>query len=140
MKKILSLVLVTACLISGSAFKMNSFSSSSNVPLKITYYAANTIEGYSYNSKMKVSVDGNEVGVSPVKDQKEKNTFVVMVPKGDHQLKCVIWAEIKPGQWEERLKANDYSFDWTYESAMKFKKKNKMTIEFNIKEERSIRK
>lgn len=110
----------------------------STAQLKITWYATHTVSGYSYPSKMKVFVDGQEVGESPVKDQQEKNTFTVTVPKGKHELKCVIWAQIK-GTWEERLVANDYSFDWMYTESASFKKKNKRTIEFNVEKLAAIK-
>lgn len=138
MKKLLALAFGIIALVIAPSFTSPA-GASGKASLKITWYATNTIEGYSYPSKMKVYVDDVLMGESPVKDQKEKNTFTVMVPKGPGKLKCVIWAELK-GTWEERLVSNDYSFDWVYTESATFKKKNKRVIEFDIKTMGPIRK
>ena len=138
MKKILPLLFVILTIAVAPAFTV-AYSTTETVPLKITYYATGTIKGYSYSSKMQVLVDGNEVGESPVKNQEVSNSFTVQVPKGNHELKCIMWAQTKEGVWEERLEANGYSFDWTYSASMNFKKKNKLKIEFNITNRESVR-
>ncbi|TND10509.1 MAG: hypothetical protein FD123_151 [Bacteroidetes bacterium] len=107
--------------------------------LKISYVAVGTIEGYSYPSKMKVYIDGKEVGEGPVKEQTVKNTFTVEVPQGQHEVRCVLWAQCK-GVWEERLVSNDYSFDWSYAGTLNFKKKNKLKLEFNVTKTATIKK
>lgn len=138
MKKLLALAFGIIALVIAPAFTSPA-DASGKVPLTITWYATHTIKGYSYPSKMKVYVDDQLMGESPVKDQQEKNKFTVMVPKGSHNLKCVIWAEIK-GTWEERLVSNDYSFDWIYTESANFKKKNKRVIEFSVEKMGPIRK
>jgi hypothetical protein len=138
MKKLIAIAFGIIALVIAPAFTTPA-DSSGNVPLTITWYATHTVEGYSYPSKMKVFVDDKQVGESPVKDQQLKNKFTVMVPKGAHNLKCVIWAELK-GTWEERLVANDYSFDWMYTESADFKKKNKRVIEFSVEKMAAIRK
>lgn len=117
----------------------SSFTPAKSGKLTISYKATGTLEGYSYLSKMKVYVDETLVGESPEKDQQASNSFSVSVPKGAHKVKCQLWAFLD-GKWEERTVANDYSFDWSYEENMNLGKKNKLALEFNITDDKVIKK
>lgn len=107
--------------------------------LTITYTTVGTNEGYSYVSKLNVYIDGAWVATGPEKDQKELNSFTIDVPRGNHQFKCQLLA-LYEGKWEERTLDNDYSFDWKYEGDLEFEKKNTLTLEFNITDNKVIRK
>jgi hypothetical protein len=117
----------------------NSFSNVNNGNLTINYKATGTLEGYSYISKMVVFIDDIQFGESPAMDQQQNNTFILSVPEGKHKIKCVVWAKIED-KWEERLKANDYSFDWVYrEESLQVEKETNLTIEFDITNDKVIK-
>lgn len=103
----------------------------STVDYSITYQVTNTIEGYSYDSRLDVYVDGKKIGESSVKDQKEMNKITVKVPTGQHTLKCVLLAYYK-NQWEERTVANEYSYDFVWTTTQNFASKGKVKLYFDI--------
>jgi len=108
-----------------------SFTAAKQGKLNISYTTVGTIEGYSYISKMEVFIDGQLVATGPEKDQQEKNSFSISVPRGEHKIKCQLWA-LYQGTWELRTLDNNYSFDWIYEGTREFKKKNSLEIVFSI--------
>ena len=109
-------------------------SAAAQAKLEISFQALNTIEGYDHLSRMHVFIDGKEVAKSPEMIQSKKNKVSLSVIPGEHDVRCILWAEYKEEGWMERTLENDFSFDWIFEKTMKLKKgKNKLNIVFDIK-------
>lgn len=101
------------------------------VNLTINYEVLNTIQGYSYESRVDVYVGGTFIGSSSVKDQQTPNSVTVKVPTGKHAVKAVMLAKYE-GEWQERTISNQYSQDFVWEKVVNFKKDMKVKLFFDI--------
>jgi hypothetical protein len=107
----------------------------STVPLTIAWKYTNVNEGYDYDSRMIVYVDGKQVATSAIFKQSKLGTMVVNVPKGNHEIVVENYA-LYEGEWELHSIENEYSIDAFYSANMSFeKKKRKITLTFDIKTE-----
>lgn len=114
-------------------------SAQKKVKVTVEWVFTGIIENYDHNSRMEIFVDGTKVATSSVTKQSKKNSVTVKVPKGNHTLKVVNFAEYN-GIWEEHSRANDYSLDGVYILNTEFKKKEKISLEFDITTEKVIEK
>lgn len=99
--------------------------------LSIDYEVLNTIEGYSYVSRLDVYVDGKLYGSSTEIDQRTPNSISVKIPRGNHQIKAVLLAKYE-GAWEERTVENRYTYDFIWTESVNMKKKMKVKLYFDI--------
>jgi hypothetical protein len=102
-------------------------------PVKLTfsYQVKNTIEGYEYISKLVVYVDDQVAGESTPLIQTKPNSVTVSIPKGNHKVRAVLMAQFE-GNWEERTKDNNYSWDFEWTQTGDFSKNRKIKITFDI--------
>ncbi len=107
--------------------------------LTIDWIFTGIIENYDHDSRMEIYIDGKQVATSTVSKQSVKNKIVVAVPKGKHTVKIVNYAEYQ-GEWEAHNRQNDYSLDAFYEYTADFKKKDKLSLVFDIEKEIVIKK
>jgi hypothetical protein len=133
MKSFLSLVLVFCLFISCKTAQQGV----KEGELTISFVTINTIEGYDHISKLKVFCDEKLVGESSEKKQSVANKVTVKLPKGNHTVKTMLFANYN-NNWEERTLANDYSFDFQTVQEMTVKSKNKLDIVFDIEAEKTI--
>ncbi|MCG9912541.1 MAG: hypothetical protein MH137_14705 [Flavobacteriales bacterium] len=101
------------------------------VNLTFSYQVTNTIEGYAYVSKLVVYVDDQVVGESTPLIQTKPNSVTVSIPKGNHKVRAVLMAQFE-GNWEERTKDNNYSWDFEWTQTGNFSKNRKIKITFDI--------
>lgn len=92
------------------------------------------IEGYDHDSKVEVYVDGILVATSTVTKQSKKNSVTIFSTKGMHQIRIVNYA-LYENKWEIHSEENDYSLDAIYDSNLVLKKKNKISLIFDIDKE-----
>lgn len=104
--------------------------------LTVNWSFTGIIDGYDHDSKCIVYIDGEQVGESTVTKQSVPNSITVAVPKGSHKVKIQNYAFYE-GHWEEHLKSNTYSLDAMYEGQLKLKKKNTITLLFDIDKEQT---
>lgn len=98
----------------------------------------NVVEGYNHSNKMQVYIDGKFVAESAVFLESDWGEVKVAVSKGSHAVKIVNYS-LYEGNWEEHTLANNYSVDGIIEEEHTFKKKNTLTIVFDIDtEQRSV--
>jgi len=112
----------------------------STVPLKITWKYTNVNEGYDYDNRMVVYVDGKKVATSAIFLQSKLGTMTVDVPAGNHDILIENYAYYE-GTWEVHSIDNDYSIDAIYSANMNFaKKKRSVSLIFDIKTENTTAK
>ena len=99
--------------------------------LTVSYVVLNTKEGYSYEAKLVIYVDGKQAGESTAQDQKIPGSVTLAVPTGQHHFKAVLLAYYD-GVWEERTIANEYSNDFVWEKDGTLKKDLKVKLYFDI--------
>lgn len=102
--------------------------------LSIDWQFTGIIEGYDHDSKVEVYLDGVLVKTSTVSKQSKKNTVSIATSKGQHHIRIVNLAFYE-NKWEEHSHANEYSLDAIYENDLKLKKKNKISLIFDIDKE-----
>jgi hypothetical protein len=135
MKKIGFLFIVIA-LLSGCASSTSS-STSSTGSLTFNYTTVGIIDGYDHTSKLIVYDNGTKIGESTPKKESEGNSVTLPLSNGTHQIRAVLNSQFE-GNWEEHLKANDYSIDCLFEQSVEIKGKKVVTLVFDIKEEKTI--
>lgn len=94
-------------------------------------------EGYDHDTKMVVWENGEIIAESTVQKQSKPNSLTIKLKPGNHSIRAVMNANYE-GNWEEHLKANEYSVDCLYEETLKLKGKKVITILFDIDEEKTI--
>ena len=99
--------------------------------LTVTYSFENIEEGYDHQTKTQVYVDGQLKGESQPHVQSKQTTFTVDVPAGNHTVRIVNLAYYE-GKWEERSIANNYNCEGFWENTFTLKKKNKVTLIFDL--------
>ncbi len=102
--------------------------------LSIDWQFTGIIEGYDHDSKVEVYLDGVLVKTSTVSKQSKKNSVSIVATKGQHNIRIVNFALFE-NQWEEHSEANEYSLDAKYEIDLKLKKKNSISLIFDIDKE-----
>lgn len=107
------------------------------VRLTINWGFTNVVEGYDHDTKIIVSVDGRQVGVSTVSKQTKTAPFAVMIPKGVHKVLIEAYAFYE-GKWEAHTIANSYSLDATYETTMDFSQNKIISLVFDIDQEKTL--
>ena len=60
--------------------------------LTVTFQFIGVVEGYEYECKTKVFVDGEEVGESEIVNEGARTTFSVIAPRGMHHVRIVNYA------------------------------------------------
>jgi hypothetical protein len=105
--------------------------------LTFKYSFKGIVEGYDHDTKMVVWEDGKIIGESTVQKQSKPNSITLKLKPGNHSLKAVMNASYE-GEWEEHLKANDYSIDCLFEQTLNVKGKKVITLVFDIDEEKTI--
>lgn len=104
------------------------------VKVTIDWVFTGIVENYDHNSRMEIYVDGIKAATSSTTKQSVKNKITVSVPKGNHTLRVVNFAEYQ-GNWEAHSRANDYSLDAVYETTEEFSKKKKISLLLDIDQE-----
>lgn len=102
--------------------------------LSIDWQFTGVIEGYDHDSKVEVYIDDVLAATSTVAKQSKKNSVTVITTRGTHKVRIVNFA-LYENQWEEHNQANDYSLDAIYDSNLILKKKNKISLIFDIDKE-----
>jgi hypothetical protein len=106
--------------------------------LTIDWQFTGIIEGYDHDSKVEVYIDDVLTATSTISKQSKKNSVTVITTRGTHKVRIVNFA-LYENQWEEHSQANDYSLDAIYDSNLILKKKNKISLIFDIDKEIVIR-
>lgn len=101
--------------------------------LRVNWEFRNIVETYDHHNKCKIWIDGQEVGESKVSKQTEPNEMKIKVQKGVHDLKILNYA-LYEGKWEAHVIENDYSIDCIFAEEVEFKKKNKISLIFDLDE------
>jgi hypothetical protein len=114
-----------------------STTSSSSASLTFTYTTVGILEGYDHTSKLVVYEDGNKIAESSAKKESEGNSITIPLSSGTHNIRAVLNSQYE-GNWEEHLKANDYSIDCLYEASVDVKGKKVITLVFDIGQEKTI--
>lgn len=102
--------------------------------LTIDWQFTGIIEGYDHDSIVEVYIDDVLAATSTVSKQSKKNSVTVIATRGAHKVRIVNFAFYE-NQWEEHSHANDYSLDAVYDSNLMLKKKNKISLIFDIDKE-----
>lgn len=105
--------------------------------LTIHYSFSHIEEGYDHTTKCQVYIDGNLIEETAEHTQSTKQSFTLKIPKGKHHVRIVILA-LYHGVWEEHIILNDYSTDAVYSSEIDLKKKNDITLEFDLDQPKPI--
>lgn len=90
-------------------------------------------DGFDHLTRTAVWIDGREIGVSPETLESKTGSFTVDVPKGNHEITVINYAQYE-GKWEEHTLGNEYSIDCIYETTRSFKKPEKLYLLFDINE------
>ena len=90
-------------------------------------------DGFDHLTRTSVWIDGREIGVSPETLESKTGSFTVDVPKGNHEITVINYAQYE-GKWEEHTLANEYSVDCIYESTRSFKKPERLYLVFDLNE------
>ena len=102
--------------------------------MSIDWQFTGVIDGYDHDSKVEVYIDDVLAATSTVAKQSKKNSLTVITTRGTHKVRIVNFA-LYENQWEEHSRTNDYSLDAIYDSNLKLKKKNKISLIFDIDKE-----
>ncbi len=102
--------------------------------LSIDWQFTGVIDGYDHDSKVEVYIDDVLAATSTVAKQSKKNSVTVISTRGTHKVRIVNFA-LYENQWEEHSQVNDYSLEVIYDSNLKLKKKNKISLVFDIDKE-----
>lgn len=99
--------------------------------LKVNYNFANIVEGYDHMTKTEVYVDNKLVATSNEHKQSAPQTISVVTTKGMHNVKIVNYAYYN-GQWEKRAVDNGYSTEGTVMKDLALKKKNSISVTYDL--------
>jgi hypothetical protein len=109
----------------------------SAVPLKIAWKYTHVKDGYEYDNRVIVYIDGKKVATSAIFAQSKLGTIVVDVPLGNHEILIESYA-LYQGKWELHSRENEYSIDAVYTTNMSFeKKKRSVNLIFDIDTEQT---
>lgn len=111
----------TLCLALFCLFSLPLFSQ-----IDIKWKTINLNEGYEYEGKIKVYVDGEYYGESDSCMESIMCAYKVKV-KGEHTIRIEVFAKYE-GTWEAKVIDNNYSYDYVYEDTLTFKKKQTLTL------------
>ncbi len=105
----------------------------SQKPCKVTlnYQYLNIEEGYDHLTKTQIYIDGTMIIESPEHYESQKTTVEFEIPGGSHEISIVNLAYYE-GTWEEHTVENNYSIDAVVKEVIKFKKKVKIDIIFDL--------
>ena len=106
-------------------------------PLMVSWKFVNVEKGYDHSSRMKVSVDGVELGTSPQSVESKGGFFVVRIPKGKHVVRIVNQALFN-GKWQDHSIVNNYSVEAIYEKALEIRKEVKVTLVIDLNHEHTV--
>ena len=102
------------CVLLFFVFSVFIINAQEKVSVTFKYNFENSIDGYTYDTKLVLQRNGIKVGETPVKNQTIPNKATFSIPKGKANLKATIYA-LYNGNWEARTKDNNYSYDCIYE-------------------------
>lgn len=94
--------------------------------ITIKWKTINIVEGYEYEGKLKIYVDGDYVGETNSCQESVWCSHKLKL-KGEHTIKIEQWAKYQ-GTWEEKTIDNNYSYDYVYEDTLVFKKRQTLTL------------
>lgn len=101
------------------------------VKLTVKWVFQNVNEGYDHDNKVRVYVDGVQLGESAVYKQSKNGVYELEISKGTHQIKVVNYALFE-GKWEEHNRANNYSVDAFYEAELNCSSNITIDLAFDI--------
>ncbi len=104
------------------------------VAVTFKFVTINTIDGFDHLSKLIVYCDDKKVSESSQKIQSESNKIIVPIPAGYHTIRATLYA-LHEGNWEARLKSNDYSFDFEYAKTKNWESNHTINLTFDIEDE-----
>ncbi|MGV3632610.1 MAG: hypothetical protein ACO1O6_15495 [Bacteroidota bacterium] len=99
--------------------------------LKVTYNFENIVDGYDHLTKTEVYVDNKLVSTSSEHKQSMPTTIHVATTRGMHNVKIVNYAYYN-GQWEQRSIDNGYSTEGTVTKDWPLKKKNSISVTYDL--------
>lgn len=99
--------------------------------LKVSYDFMHIVDGYDHLTKTEVYVDNKLVATSNEHKQSAPQTISVTTTRGMHNVKIVNYAYYN-GQWEERAVNNGYSTEGTVSKDWALKKKNKISVTYDL--------
>lgn len=124
--------LLTVCItVFSGFFTPSSAQKGKEVPLTLNYEVLHTLEGFSYDAKLVVYVDGKPAGESVAHNQTIPGAVTVKLSRGKHTVRAVLLAKYKD-VWEERTVANDYGHDFVWTEEGMFKKRRSVLLIFDI--------
>lgn len=88
-------------------------------------------EGYDHVVKEELYLDGVLIKVTEEHRESENVDIKLKLKKGPHTFKVVSWT-LYNGTWEQMTQDNDYSLDGFKEITYEFKKKNAISIVFDL--------
>jgi hypothetical protein len=116
-----------------------SFVGFSQKPSNVTlvYQYLNIEEGYDHLTKTQIWIDGTMILESPEHYESQKTTVQFEIPGGSHEISIVNLAYYE-GTWEEHTVENNYSIDAVVKRVIKFKKKVRIDIIFDLDQSEPI--
>lgn len=100
-------------------------------PLTINWTFRNVVEGFDYDFKLLVYVDGQLSGETPVFKQSSLAHYELDVPKGEHEIFIQGYA-MYDGNWDVHTIANNYSIDAQHKQKLNITKKTSMEVIFDL--------
>jgi len=106
------------------------------VNVQFKFKCINNNEGYIYDSKLLVFVNGKLAKESSVKRQDEDNEITVQVPNNDvkNAVEAILYSKPKD-EWEARTVKNGYSIDWKFDDYKYWTEDQIITLTFDIKKQ-----
>lgn len=108
-----------------------SFFTSASPQLTISWKFLHVQDGYDHLNKIEVYIDGTLTSTSESFHESDLGTHRLSVPKGMHKIRVKNYAFYE-GAWEEHTVAEGYSIDAEVEQEHKFKKRNHLTLLWDI--------
>ncbi len=99
--------------------------------LQISWKFINVIDGYDHLNKIEVYIDGSLISTSESVHESQLSTHTVDVTKGKHEVVIRNYAYYNEN-WEEHLVSKGYSLDANFDEVRMLKKKNYLTLVWDI--------
>jgi len=123
MKKVLLFLLLTAI--------YPFYSSASEGTLEISWKFLHVLDGYDHLNKIEIYIDGILISTSEPFHESQLAKHTVKVKKGKHRITIKDFAYYNEN-WEEHLVEHNYSIDAVFNEEHNFKKKNFLTLVWDI--------
>lgn len=101
------------------------------VNLTVDYSFSGIENGYDYQVKLYVIVDGEKIGETTPHLQSEPMKADFQIDKGNHTVKLLVMVNYN-GNWEEHLKSKDYAIDAMYLTEMDFNTDQTIKLLFDL--------